>query len=61
VLPVAYKTDPVELANASQQGTCFTAVEQRADKRLVRAVGRVIELREKKVPLDCRNPVVAST
>ena len=61
VLPVAYKADPAELTSASRDGTCFARVEQRADKRLVRAVGRVMELREKKAPLDCRNPVVTST
>lgn len=59
VLPVAYRTDPAELDNAVRQGTCFTRVEERGDKRLVRAVGRVMELREKKAPLDCRNPIVA--
>ena len=61
VLPVAYKTEQAALDDAVRQGTCFTRVEQRGDKRLVRAVGRVMELREKKAPLDCRNPVVAST
>jgi hypothetical protein len=61
VLPVAYKTDPVELTNASRQGTCFARVEQRADKRLVMAVGRVMQQREKKAPLDCRNPVVTTS
>lgn len=61
VLPVAYRTDQAELETAALQGTCFTRVEERGDKRLVRAVGRVMELREKKAPLDCRNPVVAKT
>jgi DNA-binding NtrC family response regulator len=61
VLPVAYKTDPVELTSARSEGTCFAQVEQRADKRLVRAVGRVMEQREKKAPLDCRNPVVTTS
>ncbi len=61
VLPVAYKADPVELTNASRDGTCFAKVEQRSDKRLVRAVGRVLEQREKKAPLDCRNPVVTTS
>jgi hypothetical protein len=61
VLPVAYKTDPVELTNAGRDGTCFARVEQRADKRLVRAVGRVMEQREKNAPLDCRNPVVTTS
>lgn len=61
VLPVAYKTDPAELSSASRQGECFARVEERADKRLVRAVGHVMEQREKKAPLDCRNPVVTTS
>ena len=61
VLPVAYRTDQAQLDDAVRQGTCFTRVEERGDKRLVRAVGRVMELRERKAPLDCRNPVVAKT
>jgi hypothetical protein len=61
VLPVAYKTNPAELTSASRQGACFARVEERGDKRLVKAVGRVMEQREKKAPLDCRNPVVTTS
>jgi hypothetical protein len=61
VLPVAYQTSPAELSSASQQGACFARVEERGDKRLVKAVGHVMEQREKKVPLDCRRPVLTST
>jgi hypothetical protein len=61
VLPVAYKTDPVELTSASRQGACFARVEDHADKRLVRAVDRVMEQREKKAPLDCRNPIATTS
>ena len=61
VLPVAYRADPAELTLASRDGTCFARVEHRADKRLVRAVGRVMEQRQKKQPLDCRNPVVTTS
>lgn len=60
VLPVAYRTNPTELAAASKQGTCYARAEQHQERQLVRTVGRVLEQREKNQPLNCRT-VVAST
>jgi DNA-binding NtrC family response regulator len=61
VLPVAYKTDPTELAAASKKGSCYALVKQRQDKQLVKTVGRVMEQREKNLPLDCGTVSTAST
>jgi DNA-binding NtrC family response regulator len=54
VLRVAYKTDPTELKAASKQGVCYARVEQRQDRQLVRTVGRVLEQREKNLPVICK-------
>jgi hypothetical protein len=54
VLPVAYKTDPAELTAAGKQGACFARAEHRQDKQLVRTVGRVLEQREKNLPVVCK-------
>jgi len=61
VLPVAYKTDPAELMAASKKGSCYALVKQRQDKQLVKTVGRVMEQREKNLPLDCGAVSTAST
>ena len=53
VLRVAYKTDPAELMAAGKQGVCYARAEQRQDRQLVRTVGRVIEQRERNLPVVC--------
>ena len=53
VLRVAYKTDPAELMAAGKQGVCYARAEQRQDRQLVRTVGRVLEQREKNLPVVC--------
>ena len=50
MLPVAYRTDPAELASASEKGICYAYAK---DKQLVRTVGRVMEERQKDRPVDC--------
>lgn len=54
VVRVAYKTDPAELTAAGKQGVCYARAEQRQDRQLVRTVGRVIEQREKNLPVVCK-------
>jgi DNA-binding NtrC family response regulator len=61
VLPVAYRTDPAELLAASRKGTCFALAKQDQGKQFVQTVGRVLEQREKKVPVVCSPVAMAST
>ncbi len=50
VLPVAYGVDTKELTAATERGTCYSLAK---DRQVVRAVGHVMEQREKNLPVEC--------
>lgn len=57
LLPVAYGVDNKELTAASQKGVCYTLAR---DKQLVKAVSRVMEQREKDLPVECGTVATAA-